>query len=71
MPNRVVSFASLLLVVASVASFLGCAWNIMSGKMPEGDGVLALAGWLLTAIVFGYRYADPKWLDPISIIKSR
>ena len=70
MPSRVVSFASLLLVVASVVSFLGCAWNIMSGKMDQGGGVLALAGWLLTAVVFAYRYADPKWLDPISIVKK-
>jgi hypothetical protein len=71
MPSRVVSFASLLLVVASVVSFLGCAWSVMAGRMPQGDGVLALAGWMLSAIVFGYRYADPKWLDPISIVKSR
>ena len=33
--------------------------------------MLALGGWLVTAIVFSYCYADPKWLDPISIVKSR
>jgi hypothetical protein len=71
MPNRVVSIASLLLVVASVLSFLACAWGIMSGTIGEGDGVMALAGWLVTGVVFSYRFADPKWLDPISIVKSR
>jgi hypothetical protein len=30
-----------------------------------------MAGWLLSAIVFSYRHADPAWLDPISIVKSR
>ena len=32
---------------------------------------LAMAGWLVAAVVFSYRSADPKWLDPISIVKSR
>ena len=71
MPIRVVSFASLLVVILSAVSFLGCAWNIMNGRMDVGGGILALSGWLLAAVVFSYRYADPKWLDPISIIKSR
>jgi hypothetical protein len=71
MLNRVVSFASLILVVASVMFFLACAWGIMSGKMGEGDGVMALAGWLVVAVVFSYRHADPMWLDPVSIVKSR
>jgi hypothetical protein len=30
-----------------------------------------LAGCLLAAIVFSYRFADPQWLDPVSIVKSR
>jgi len=71
MHNRVVSFASLMLAVASVTFFLACAWQIMSGKIGEGDGVMALAGWLVAAVVFSYRHADPKWLDPVSIVKSR
>lgn len=71
MLNRVVSFASLVLVVAAVMFFLAGAWGIMSGRMGEGDGVLALAGWLVVAVVFSYRHADPKWLDPVSIVKSR
>jgi len=69
--NRVVSFASLMLVVASVVFFLVGAWWLMSGKIDEGSGILGMACWLLSAIVFSYRHADPVWLDPISIIKSR
>jgi hypothetical protein len=71
MLNRVVSIASLMLVVASVMLFLAGAWGIMSGKIGEGDGVMAMAAWLLVAIVFSYRHADPMWLDPVSIVKSR
>ena len=71
MQNRIVSIASLMLVVASVFFFLAGAWGIMSGQLDEGSGVMALAGWLVVGIVFSYRYADPKWLDPVSIVKSR
>jgi len=71
MQNRVVSIASLILVVASALCFLAGVWAIMSQRMDEGSGVMALAGWLVVAVVFAYRYADPKWLDPISIVKSR
>jgi hypothetical protein len=46
-------------------------WWLMSGKIDEGSGILAMAAWLLSAIVFSYRHADPAWLDPISIVKSR
>jgi hypothetical protein len=71
MQNRVVSYASLMLVVAAVMFFLAGAWGIMSGKIGEGDGVMALAGWLVIAVVFSYRFADPMWLDAVSIVKSR
>jgi hypothetical protein len=71
MQSRVVSIASLILVVASVFFFLASAWGIMSWRLDEGSGVIALASCLLTAIVFSYRCADPKWLDPVSIVKSR
>jgi len=71
MRNRVVSIASLMLVVASVLFFLAGAWGIMSQRLDEGSGVMAMAGWLMAAIVFSYRFADPKWLDPVSIVKSR
>jgi hypothetical protein len=60
-----------MLVVASVLFFLAGAWGIMSQRLDEGSGVMAMAGWLMAAIVFSYRFADPKWLDPISIVKSR
>jgi len=69
--DRVVSFASLLLVVASVMFFLASSWLVMSGKMGDGEGIFVLAGWLVTAIVFAYRHADPAWLEPLSIVKSR
>jgi len=71
MQNRIVSFASLMLVVAAVMFFLACAWGIMSGKIGVGDGTMALAAWLVVGVVFSYRHADPMWLDPISIVKSR
>ena len=69
--NRVVSFASLMMVVASVMFFLVAVWWVMTGQIDEGSGILMMAGWLLSAIVFSYRHADPAWLDPISIVKSR
>lgn len=71
MRNRVVSLASLTLVVASVFFFLAGAWGIMSQRVDEGAGVMALVGWLVVAVVFSYRFADPNWLDPVSIVKSR
>jgi hypothetical protein len=69
--NRVVSFASLMMVVASVMFFLVDTWWLASGQIDEGSGILVMAGWLLSAIVFSYRHADPAWLDAVSIVKSR
>lgn len=71
MQNRIVSLASLMLVVASIVFFLACAWGVMSQRMDQGGGIMAMAGWLVAALVFAYRYDDPKWLDPVSIVKSR
>ena len=71
MQNRIVSIASLLVVLASVLLFVAGAWAIMSQRMDVGGGVLALAGSVMAAIVFSYRSADPRWLDPVSIVKSR
>jgi hypothetical protein len=71
MLNRVVSLSSLLLVVVSVFFFLAGAWGIMSGRIGQGDGVFLLTGWMLAGIVFSFRHNDPKWLEPISILKSR
>ena len=71
MQSRIVSIASLMVVLASVFFFLAGAWDIMSWRMDVGSGVLALAGSLVAAIFFSYRFADPQWLDPVSIVKSR
>ena len=71
MQSRIVSIGSLLVVVASVFFFFAGAWGIMSWRLDEGSGVLALTGWLVAAIFFWYRFTDPKWLDPVSIVKSR
>jgi hypothetical protein len=71
MQCRIVSIGSLMVVVASVFFFLAGAWGIMSQRLDEGSGVMYLTGCLLAAIVFSYRFADPQWLDPVSIVKSR
>ncbi len=41
--NRVVSFASLMLVIASVVFFLVGLWWVASGKIDEGSGILVMA----------------------------
>lgn len=69
MPSRIVSVASLLVVLVSAFFFLVGAWGIMSWRMDEGGGVLAMVGSLVAAIFFSYRFADPQWLEPISIVK--
>jgi hypothetical protein len=71
MQSRFVSVASLILVLASVVLFMAGAWGVMSWRLDEGSGVLGMAACLLVGLVFSYRYADPRWLDPISIVKSR
>jgi hypothetical protein len=69
--DRVVSVCSLMLAITSVVFFGLGAWWILVGKMGQGDGALALTGWLLAAIVFAYRSADPAYLDPVSIVNAR
>ncbi len=69
MLNRVVSLCSLLVVIASVAFFILGAYWILMGRMDEMDGVFALAGWLVSAVFFSYRSADPAWLEPVSIVR--
>ena len=71
MPSRVVSLASLLLVLGSVVAFLACARGLVTQSLGAADGAMALGACLLTGFVFSYRYADPKWLEPVSIVKSR
>jgi hypothetical protein len=45
-------------------------WWTLVGRIGEGDGFLLFAGCLLSAIVFAYRASDPRWLDPVSIVKQ-
>ena len=71
MLNRVVCVCSFLMVLLSVASAAMGAWWTFSSVISVGDGVFMMAGWIVSAIVFSYRAADPDYLDPISIIKSR
>ncbi|HEX3747833.1 MAG TPA: hypothetical protein VHW09_28050 [Bryobacteraceae bacterium] len=71
MQSRIVSIASLSMVVLSVFFFFAGAWGIMSQRLDVGSGVMALAGWLMAAIVFSYRSAEPQWLEPLSIVRSR
>lgn len=71
MLNRVVSFASLLVVIASIMLFLNGAWSIFTGRMGEGDGIFTMAGFLVAAMFFAYRFADPAYIDAVSIVKSR
>ena len=69
--NRVVCVCSFLMVLLSVASAAMGAWWTIESRISVGDGVFIMAGWIVSAIVFSYRAADPDYLDPISIIKSR
>ncbi len=70
MLNRLVSLGSLFVAAVSVLLFVLGAWWILVGKIDEFDGVFALAGWLLAAIIFAWRATDPAWLDPVSIVKA-
>jgi hypothetical protein len=69
MLDRIVSLGSFVVVVFSVALFAMAGYWTLMGKIGEGDGFLMFAGALLAAIVFSYRASDPRWLDPISIVK--
>lgn len=71
MLNRVVSVCSFLVVILSVAAALLSAWLTFASRISVGDGVFMMGGWIVAAIVFSYRAADPAYLDAISIIKSR
>jgi len=67
--DRIVCLGSSLLVVFSAVLFALAGWWTLLGKIGEGDGFLLFAGCLLAGIVFSYRALDPRWLDPISIVK--
>jgi hypothetical protein len=56
-------------VAFSVVLFVLAGWWTAVGRIGEGDGFLLFAASLLAAIVFSFRGSDPRWLDPISIVK--
>jgi hypothetical protein len=70
MLDRFVSVFSLTVATAAVALFGMFAWWIATGAMGEGDGVFAMAGCLLTAMVFAYRFIDPADVEAISVVKQ-
>ncbi len=69
--NRVVCAGSFFMVLLSVAAMGMGAWWTFIGAISQGDGLFLMSGWCVSALVFLYRAADPVYLDPISIIKSR
>jgi hypothetical protein len=69
--ERVVRLASLLVTLIAAVFFALDAWWIMSGRMEGFDGIFALGGCVMAGIVFAYRYGEPVWLQPLSIIKAR
>jgi len=72
MLNRsVVSFFAFLATILSVTLFALSAWWAMTGRINEVDAVFMTGGWLLAAILFGYRSADAAFLEPLSIVKGR
>jgi hypothetical protein len=71
MLNRVVSLSSLFLAIVSVVFFAIGAWWIFTGKMTEGEGLFQIGGWTLSALFFAYRFSDPAYLDPVSIVKAK
>ena len=72
MLNRgVVSLCSFIVMMLSLVFFGMSGWWTLTGRISEGDGVFMLGGWLLAALVFGARAADPVYLDAVSIVKGR
>jgi hypothetical protein len=70
MLDRIVSIFSLMMVIASVVLF-GCyAWWIANGTMGEGDGLFALSGCMLAAMVFTYQFVDPADVEALSVVKA-
>ena len=72
MLNRgVVSLCSFAVMIFSLAIFAMSLWWTLTGRISEGDSVFMLGGWLMAAMVFGARAAEPDYLDPLSIVKGR
>ena len=71
MLNRsVVSFFAFLAAILSVTLFaMSVRWTVTGHT--GIDSVFMTGGWLLAAIIFGYRSADPAFLEPLSIVKGR
>ncbi len=71
MLNRsVVSFFAFLAAILSVTLFAMSVWWTVTGHTGV-DSVFMTSGWLLAAIMFGYRTVDPAFLEPLSIVKGR
>ncbi len=64
----VCAFAAALISVVFVV--LSAVW-LVDGRLGETETVFMLGGWLLAAVVFGWRAADPEYLQPLSIVKGR
>lgn len=67
----VVSTSAFLATVISVYFVVMTAIWCVKGQLGETETVFMLGGWLLAAVIFGSRAADPVYLDPLSIIKGR
>lgn len=67
----VVSISAFLAAAISVYFVVMTAIWCVRGQLGESETVMMLGGWLLSALVFGSRAADPDYLDPQSIIRRR
>ena len=71
MLNRgVVSFFASLAAILSVSLFVLSAWWTTAGHVGV-DSVFMTGGCLLAAVLFGFRAAEPAFLEPLSIVKGR
>jgi len=59
--------AALISVFFLVMTAVWC----VGGQLGESDTVFMFGGWLLAAVIFASRAAEPDYLDPLSIVKSR
>ena len=72
MLNRsVVSVSAFLAAMISVFFVIKTLLWSVSGQLGETETVFMLGGWLLAAMIFAWRSADPEYLDPQSIVKRR
>jgi len=71
MLNRgVVSFFAFLAAILSVTLFaMSVGWTVTGHS--GIDSVFMTGGSLLATIMFGFRSADPAFLEPLSIVKGR